>query len=355
MTMINTDTLTSISTSIGGGFFGGLLLGYALKKVIKMLAVVVGLFLAGLAFLQYQQIASINWNKIEWTITKLATVITSTINDNSNVAAVAMMSNFGIPLTSSMSIGFTIGFMKGQVGKEESMLFRNMLSTLLFSSSTSTNAKDDKVFENIIGYDNIKRLFRMALESNDHTVTSILLSGPPASAKTLFLQSLIKLQDSYFIDCSNATKSGLVDYIFNNKPKHLLLDELDKLSRKDQTFLLNLMETGMVSETKYNKTRSMEIKTSVFATSNNIEKIIAPLQFRFFIVKLEPYTYEQFFDITVMLLTSDQHSVDEEIAKVIADAVWNTSSTTRNIRDCVRVAKMAKSVEDVKWLVKSFL
>jgi uncharacterized membrane protein (Fun14 family) len=110
---LNTDTLTSISTSIGGGFFGGLLLGYALKKVIKMLAVLVGLFLAGLAFLQYQQIASINWHKLEGTITKLATITTSTINDNSNVAALAMMSNLGIPLTSSMSVGFTIGFMKG--------------------------------------------------------------------------------------------------------------------------------------------------------------------------------------------------------------------------------------------------
>jgi replication-associated recombination protein RarA len=193
----------------------------------------------------------------------------------------------------------------------------------------------------------------MALESNDHTTTSILLSGPPASAKTLFLQCLMKLHDSYFIDCSNATKSGLVDYIFDKKPKHLLLDELDKLSRKEQTFLLNLIETGTVSETKHNKTRSMEIKTSVFATSNNIEKIIPPLQSRFFIVKLESYTYEQFYEITVRLLTSDQYSVDEEIAKVTADAVWNTSS--RNIRDCIRVAKMAKSFEDVNWLVKSFL
>jgi replication-associated recombination protein RarA len=228
-------------------------------------------------------------------------------------------------------------------------------STLLFSSSTcSTNTKD-KLFENIYGYDNVKRLFRMALESDDHTTTSILLSDPPASAKTLFLQSLMKLQDSYFIDCSNATKSGLVDYIFDNKPKYLLLDELDKLTRKDQTFLLNLMETGIVSETKYKKTRRIEIKTSVFATSNNIEKIISPLQSRFFIVRLEPYTYEQFFDITLRLLTtSNQHNVDEEIAKVTAYAVWiNTRS--RNIRDCIRVAKMAKSVEDVKWLVKSFL
>jgi hypothetical protein len=78
-----------------------------------MLAIIGGLFLAGLAFLQYQQIASINWNKVEGVITTLANATTSTINVNSNGTALAMMSNFGIPLTSGMSIGFTIGFMKG--------------------------------------------------------------------------------------------------------------------------------------------------------------------------------------------------------------------------------------------------
>jgi Holliday junction DNA helicase RuvB len=232
------------------------------------------------------------------------------------------------------------------------MFFNKNKLCILFTSSSSR--KEDKLFENIYGYDNVKRLFRMALQSAHNT--SILLSGPPASAKTLFLQLLMKLQDSYFIDCSNATKSGLVDFIFDNKPKYLLLDELDKLSKRDQTFLLNLMETGIVSETKYNRTRTMKIRTSIFATSNNTEKIIPPLQSRFFIVKLQQYTYEQFYDITIRLLTtSNQHNVDEEIAKVTADEVWNISSTTKNIRDCVRVAKMAKSVEDVKWLVKSFL
>jgi uncharacterized membrane protein (Fun14 family) len=113
MIIMNTDTLTSISTSIGGGFFGGLLIGYALKKVIKMLAIVVGLFLAGLAFLQYQQIATIHWNKIEGIVTAVANAATTNINDNSNVAALAMISNLGIPLTSSLSVGFTIGFLKG--------------------------------------------------------------------------------------------------------------------------------------------------------------------------------------------------------------------------------------------------
>jgi DNA-binding HxlR family transcriptional regulator len=63
--------------------------------------------------------------------------------------------------------------------------------------------------------------------------------------------------------------------------------------------------------------------------------------------------HEQFYEITVRLLTtSNQDNVDKEIASTTANEVWNT---TQNIRDCVRVAKMAKSVEDVNWLVKSFL
>ena len=171
--------------------------------------------------------------------------------------------------------------------------------------------KEDKLFAGIYGCDDIKKLFRMALESI-HT-SSILLTGPPASAKTLFLQSLMKLKDSYLVDCSNASKSGIVDYVFDQKPKYLLLDELDKLSRRDQTFLLNLIETGIVSETKYDKTRKMELKTSVIATSNNIEKIIIPLLSRFFIVHVHTYTYEQFYEITLQLLTSNQYNVDEEI------------------------------------------
>jgi uncharacterized membrane protein (Fun14 family) len=62
---LNSDIIASISASVGGGFFGGILLGYALKKVVKLIAIVVGLFLAGLAYLQYQQIASVNWSKVD--------------------------------------------------------------------------------------------------------------------------------------------------------------------------------------------------------------------------------------------------------------------------------------------------
>jgi uncharacterized membrane protein (Fun14 family) len=114
------------AATIGGGFFVGILIGYALKKVIKLLAVIVGLFLAGLAYLQYHQIANINWNKLqqisEGALITLANVTTqipgisgSSVADSYAAATASSlaMTSFGIPLTGSMSAGFTIGFIKG--------------------------------------------------------------------------------------------------------------------------------------------------------------------------------------------------------------------------------------------------
>jgi uncharacterized membrane protein (Fun14 family) len=106
------------AATMGGGFFVGVLIGYALKKVIKMVAVVVGLFFAGLAYLQYHQIANINWNKLqqvsEHTITTLSNVliqISGISGDSSHAAATASslaMTSFGIPLTGSMSAGLLL-------------------------------------------------------------------------------------------------------------------------------------------------------------------------------------------------------------------------------------------------------
>ena len=120
------DNISSYAATMGGGFFVGVLIGYAVKKIIKMVAVVVGLFLAGLAYLQYHQIANINWNKLqtvsEGALTTVAnltmqipSISSGTISDNHAAATASslVMTNFGIPLTGSMSAGFTIGFIKG--------------------------------------------------------------------------------------------------------------------------------------------------------------------------------------------------------------------------------------------------
>ena len=82
--------------------------------------------MAGLAYLQSQQIASINWNKLqqisEGPITTISHLtmqipgISVGSSDSGPAAATASslaMTSFGIPLTGSMSAGFTIRFIKG--------------------------------------------------------------------------------------------------------------------------------------------------------------------------------------------------------------------------------------------------
>ena len=61
--------------------------------------------------MQYQQVAFINWDKIEGTVSGLANTTTNTLNDY-NIEALAM-TNLDIPLASGMSAGFAIGFVKG--------------------------------------------------------------------------------------------------------------------------------------------------------------------------------------------------------------------------------------------------
>src|SRR5215207_6141063 len=105
----------SIATTIGGGFFAGISIGWAVKKVIKLVAIMAGLFLAGLAYLQYQQIAFINWDKLEQISEGVGNTFinaTKMIEGSNPAIAELAITNFGIPLTSSISVGFTIGFMK---------------------------------------------------------------------------------------------------------------------------------------------------------------------------------------------------------------------------------------------------
>ncbi|MDQ6864979.1 MAG: FUN14 domain-containing protein [Thermoproteota archaeon] len=114
---MNIENISSFGATIGGGFFAGILIGYALKKVVKVVAIIVGLFFAGLAYLQYQQIVAINWNKVpqlsQNVVTSLTNATTQVPGVNSGHPADISISNFGIPLTGSMSVGFAIGFIRG--------------------------------------------------------------------------------------------------------------------------------------------------------------------------------------------------------------------------------------------------
>jgi uncharacterized membrane protein (Fun14 family) len=107
--MIN-EALIPTTTAIGGGFLIGILLGYFVKKVFKILMFVAGGVLGLLLYLQQQEIISINYERIE---TLSALLITDLSSSFDRINLIGDMSFLGIPLTASMTAGFTLSLVKG--------------------------------------------------------------------------------------------------------------------------------------------------------------------------------------------------------------------------------------------------
>ena len=203
-------------------------------------------------------------------------------------------------------------------------------------------------FEEIVGHHDIKQIFAKAILSQ--RPVHLLLVGSPGSAKTTFLTEIMRqYKASCFVVGSNTTKAGLVNQLFERRPKFLLIDELEKMSMTDQTSLLHLMETGIISETKINKTRQTELTSWVFATANSYEKIIRPLLSRFVILEMPEYTFAEFSEIALRRLKKE--NVDECDARVIAEKVWNDLGS-RDIRDVIKVGRLASSSEEISFVVK---
>jgi replication-associated recombination protein RarA len=227
------------------------------------------------------------------------------------------------------------------VEEEEKIIF-------LGSDQKATLTKSEQLFDSIIGYNDVKRLFNLSFSSEKPV--HMLLVGPPASAKTLFMLSCMKLERSYFTLGSHSTKSGMIDYLFQNRPRYLIIDEIEHMPIRDQTALLSLMETGIIVETKFKKTRNTQLKTWIFATSNSTDRMLTPLLSRFMVLHFKQYKYETFQEVAVHLLCRE--GISREIAIATAETVWSKMKS-KDIRDCIKIGHLAKTKDDVNWIAET--
>jgi MoxR-like ATPase len=127
-----------------------------------------------------------------------------------------------------------------------------MISQLLSKLLTRGRLENMSIFDNVIGYKGVKRTFIRSLNSKEPV--HILLVGPPGQAKTLFLKCIQERfgeKKAFLTVGGNASKSGMIDILFDMHPKYLLIDEIEHLKPDYQTTLLSLMETGILTQTMH--------------------------------------------------------------------------------------------------------
>jgi uncharacterized membrane protein (Fun14 family) len=107
------ENIESIATSVGLGGITGFLLGYFMRKIIKIILFAVGGILALLLYLQYQGLIIVNMAKIESYTDGIVNTLLSNSGEAWNHILPSGAANLGFPLTSSMTLGFTAGFLRG--------------------------------------------------------------------------------------------------------------------------------------------------------------------------------------------------------------------------------------------------
>jgi uncharacterized membrane protein (Fun14 family) len=102
--------------SAGGGFLFGAVAGYAIKKVMKIASVVIGLFVAGLAYLSYKGWVDVKWVAMEDASSILTNASEQVIHALNNTATqfTSHASSLSVPgLQIAATFGFVPGLMMG--------------------------------------------------------------------------------------------------------------------------------------------------------------------------------------------------------------------------------------------------
>jgi hypothetical protein len=89
---------------------------------------------------------------------------------------------------------------------------------------------------------------------------SIELAGQPASAKSLFLLGIMEQEPrSAYFDGTNTT-NHILDVLEEQRPRIIMIDELDMLPKQFQHKLLNFLENGHVKVSQKTCSYDFEIK-----------------------------------------------------------------------------------------------
>lgn len=196
----------------------------------------------------------------------------------------------------------------------------------------------EDLFAPIVGHDNIKQILHWAIDAKERV--GVLLQGPPASAKTLFLMELARLPDSYYCLAQMMSGPGLAQALRVYEPRFIVIDEIDRLDPKDVGVLNSLMATGLVVETKVGKGPPIQLETKTFAAGIDVRRLPADLLSRFIKLRFPPYTQQQFAEVCLHILPKE--GCDGEMATLIAREVWGMRGERADIRETVQIARLAQ-------------
>jgi Holliday junction DNA helicase RuvB len=199
------------------------------------------------------------------------------------------------------------------------------------SQTTDEPITADGLFGDIIGHDDVKELLRACLLAEKPV--HVLLAGPPALAKSLFLWDIERAagERAIWLVGSATSKAGLWDIVSEKEPQILLIDELDKMNAADTAALLSMMEGGRLVRAKRGRELNLSNQLRVVAASNRLNLLSPELRSRFAIRKLTAYSRSDYLTVVRGVLAR-REGLDQELADEVARRLDGVSQDVRDAR-----------------------
>jgi Holliday junction DNA helicase RuvB len=225
--------------------------------------------------------------------------------------------------------------------------------------SISIEERAAKFFKNIITHEPVKvMLFRSLLRTNRNV--NIMLVGPAANGKTLFMKSIAKgCNKTIFYDASSgSTGAGLIELLRRNLDANvLIIDELAELNKDDIDVMRGLLNDGTVN--KVLKTDFINFKMNnlkVFATTNNPTKLSKPIKSRFQMYHIPAYTDSEFIQVMNHCLIDQDIVTDVKLAHQLSNAmVFYGIKNTRVALSICSLIHEGDDTQDIKYIIENFL
>ncbi len=197
----------------------------------------------------------------------------------------------------------------------------------------------DDLFAPVVGMNKEIFLIKQSLEALQMgKMAHILFVGLPGTAKSLLLDEINRITGTVRTVGSGSSKVGITDLIFDLRPRVLIIDEFDKMDRKDYDCLLDLQQKGHISETKHGKTRSLDIILNVYAAANDLRGIPWPNLDRFTVRQLKPYSEKEYIQTAKQVLIM-REGVEEELAEYIAEISYKDFASV-SIRTPIKILNL---------------
>jgi len=137
---------------------------------------------------------------------------------------------------------------------------------------------------------------------------------------------------------SATSHAGLWDMIAEQRPRIILIDEIEKMGLADMAALLALMQQGRIIRAKVGRKLDEHITVWVIAAANRTYKMPAELLSRFAIHNLAEYDATEFRKVVTSVLVAHE---DTEYG-VAAEIATRLVGRSHDVRDAVRIARLAK-------------